>query len=734
MSESLEIYAFGEFVLDPAHRSLTGPAGPVTLSSRAFDILVLLAEHRERVVTKDEILRVVWRGTIVEENNLAVQISALRRALNPGGAGPSAIATIPGKGYRFVGQLEQPSARPAKDTDPQAYQPGPAAILPPAPAEPFEPPSKRAWWVIPAGLVGLLAALGLGLATLHHAAAPPPAANAEPPSLSLAVLPFRNLSGTSADDYLADAISDDLTTDLSHIPGSTVIARESSDMYRGHNQPTPEIGRALNVRYLLEGSLRRTEGRFSINAQLIEAATQGHVWAQRFAVPLDHLAEAQESIVRQLASALGVTLVDVEGQRSLREHGANPGAVDLFLRARSILDRSDTLESLTQAQALLEKAAAIEPDNADVASALGWLLLRKIRSFDDPSETEDHAEARRMVAKAMALAPNGPASLADQGLLLYADDKIDAARASYQAALSLDGNNVDARSGLALSLEHLARFPEAMQALAELLRIDPQSRRTKSWYYHMGFDSLMLGNPREALAWLIKSEAGDSDPRAGANRMGRVEWAKWLEIAASEQIGDHAGAKALYARAAAVWPNRTAWHLSTQMTHAQSLLPGNKLLFSALTAAGMPEYPPDTVDQRQAQVTPPASGAQPHGEFDLSPASIPGVNTIDTKALAAMMAAGAPLIVDVGEGAATPHGSLVTDMDPFSADEVARLKTSLPADGRPVVIMGNSAFGWKSYALASALHAAGMANIAWYRGGEEAWVRAGMPSEDRRSP
>jgi rhodanese-related sulfurtransferase len=148
----------------------------------------------------------------------------------------------------------------------------------------------------------------------------------------------------------------------------------------------------------------------------------------------------------------------------------------------------------------------------------------------------------------------------------------------------------------------------------------------------------------------------------------------------------------------------------------------------------MPEYPPDTVDQHQGQATPPASGAQPHGEFDLSPASIPGVNTVDTKALAAMMAAGAPLIVDVGEGAATPHGSLVTDMDPFSADEVARLKTTLPADGRPVVIMGNSAFGWKSYTLASALHEAGMANIAWYRGGEEAWVRAGMPSEDRRSP
>ena len=147
--------------------------------------------------------------------------------------------------------------------------------------------------------------------------------------LSVVVMPFRNLSGDASQDFLADAISDDLTTDLSKIPGSLVIARQSADSYRGRAVPAAEIGRALRVRYLLEGSLR-TEGRsVHINAQLIDTTTQAHLWAARFDTAPDKLGDARNAIVRRIASALDVVLSDTD---AASRPAQSADAEDLFLR------------------------------------------------------------------------------------------------------------------------------------------------------------------------------------------------------------------------------------------------------------------------------------------------------------------------------------------------------------------------------------------------------------------
>ena len=637
MSETLGMIAFGPFRLDADRRQLTCNGVPVTLSSRGFDILSLLAENRGRVVSKDEIMSHVWRGMIVEENNLAVQISALRRALAQGvhaqgralaqgaqaqasqaqaedlqiggssayesGGEAPVILTVPGHGYRFVARLHREAdgprgnalpATPA-DTPAAAQAPTPVAIPPTPHAAPHAAHTPQAapphaglqapLWrspVVMAALAACVVALA-GFELLRPAPPPPRAAQVlpPPPRLSVAVLPFRDLSDDRCCDYLADAISDDLTTELSLMPGSVVIARESADMFRNHPAPADAIGRSLHVRYLVEGSLRSVEGIFSINAQLIEAATGAHLWAERFTVPRAHLAEAQNAIVQRLASALGVKLVAIEGARSLQDHPENPDAMDLFLRARSVLDRSDTLDAMNQAQGFLEQALAKAPDDIDALGELGWLLPRKNTNFVTVHREADMAEARRVAAHAAALQPANPVVLSAQAALQLFDDDCTGAQRTFQAALDAQPNAVRALTGLAVCKFKLGHFADAMTDLAALLRIDPESPREKMRAYQMGFSALMLGDPKAALPWLYKSTAGEPLPAIGSTDTGS-SWKRLALIAALRLSGDRAASDALFSQYRSVWPNRSTWALEARSPAAFSAVPGFRHFLAAL--------------------------------------------------------------------------------------------------------------------------------------------------------
>ena len=750
VTELQSIVEFGPFRLDAQRRLLSRGSEPVALSSRGFDILALLVAERGRVVTKDEIMSQVWRGMIVEENNLAVQVSALRRALADGADGAQIIMTIPGQGYRFVApvtvsvlQETEPVPQPALIPDPD---PGSAT----APGFPPQPQARlRPWLLSGAALATVIVAAGL---LLRPGPAPPPAAAPDAkaaPRLSIAVLPFRDLSDDRCCDYLADAITDDLTTDLSHIPGSIVIARESSDAFRGHAQPTAAIGHALNVRYLLEGSLRAVENRFSINAQLIDAETGAHLWAERFEVPRDHLAEAQTTIVHRLASALGVTLVDIEGSASLRERAQNPDALDLFLRARSILDRSDTLEGMTEAQHLLEQAVAKRPGFTEAQAELAWLLPRKVSSLAYPTQLADLAEARATVADILDPPPGGASpgsgpgvalALAAKGALQYQDGHCAGAEATFQAALALEPDSIAAQTGLTVCAEALGRFPDAVAGLQALMRIDPESPRNKARAQQMGLALIMLNRPSDAALWLQRSMSGDPDPVPGANELGRLEWAHALMIAATEQSGDHAAAALLYRNYDHVWPYRTAWQLGSEFTHAQSQLPAFAPLLKAWARAGMPEF----ADEHANFGVVDSGTIAAHRAFEPTPLVLHEMPTIDTSALAALLhGAQPPRVIDFGSAAAVPAGAEASDADPLSTQDMEKLaqeiKSKHPlasgADGTiQLVIMGRGPFDWAGINGARQLQRHGVAGIAWYRGGEEAWVHAGQPATDHRMP
>jgi TolB-like protein len=705
----------------------------------------MLVAHRDRVVTKDELMTAVWRGTIVEENNLAVQISALRRALADSADASPVILTIPGQGYRFVGRIAESGPLPPEQP---TLAPALTAVSPPPSLAAAAPAPVRLSPLIPMWVnaaAALVALLGLGIKLLlvtGVGTAPEPPRPAAPPRLSIAVLPFRDLSDDRCCDYLADAISDDLTTDLSHIPGSVVIARESSDAFRGRAMQTADIGHALNVRYLLEGSLRGVEGQFSINAQLIEAATGAHLWAERFQVQRDHLADAQQQIVQRLASALGVTLVDIEGSASLREHSQNPDALDLFLRARSILDRSDTLDSMTEAQHLLEQAVAKQPGFIEAQAELAWLLPRKASSFAYPTQEADLAEARAALAEALkpgssanAAAPGTALALAAKGALQGKDGHCQDAEASFKAALAIAPDSIAAQTGQVVCQTALGRFDQVVAGLQRLMRLDPEGPRNKVRAQQMGFALLMLNRPADAITWLNQSIAGDPDPAPGADDFGRVEWSRLLLIAAYEMSGDNTTARRLYTDYATVWPYRTVWHLESELTRAQAHLPGAAALAVAWQRAGVPAF----ADEHAVPGGDPAAEPKAHRRLEPTPAQLPGVTTLDTPAVAASLhGAIPPKLIDFGFGAAVPAGAALSEADPLAQTDMDKLAAGIanqPGNGSSsVIVMGQGPFDWEGVNAAKALAARGVTKLAWYRGGEEAWAKAGMPAQDRRSP
>ena len=250
---------------------------------------------------------------------------------------------------------------------------------PPSAATPHAP--VRLWRLLAAaGLVAALFAAGgyvwrSGLAPrFMGAAAEDKLANA--PRLSIVVLPFENMSGDKEQDYFADGITDDLTTDLSHLQDSFVISRGTAFTYKGKPIDAKQIGSELGVRYVLEGSVRRLGEKIEVNAQLISTETGAHVWADRFEGERSKLGELQVEVVSRLANSLGVELVKAEALRSMRERPSNPDAVDLAMRARPKQFRGLPAQGdqLNDAMTLSERALALDPQNeramVDLANAL----------------------------------------------------------------------------------------------------------------------------------------------------------------------------------------------------------------------------------------------------------------------------------------------------------------------------------------------------------------------------
>ena len=387
---SKDVVSFGPFSLDPRRRLLLKDGAPVVVGARTLDTLIALVARPHEAISKRELMAVVWPDITVEEGSLRVQIAALRKTLGDGKCGARYITTLAGRGYCFVAPITR-----VRDHGSE------------------------------------------------HAAATKPAL-ALPDKPSVAVLAFQNMSGDPDQEYFADGMVEEIITALSRIRWLFVIARNSSFTYKGQAIDVKQVGRELGVRYVLEGSVRKAGGRVRIAAQLIDAISGPHIWADRFDGLLEDVFELQDKVASSVAGAIEPALQAVETARSVSRPTNDLTAYDLYLRAwHNVL--SYDKGRIDQALDLLEEATARDPGyGAALALAAYCHQQLQISGWVEDREA-NRRTAIDLARRGVQVATDDPTALGQAALVLgYFGEDIDAALAMIDRALALNPSSARA--------------------------------------------------------------------------------------------------------------------------------------------------------------------------------------------------------------------------------------------------------------------------------------------------
>jgi adenylate cyclase len=336
-----------------------------------------------------------------------------------------------------------------------------------------------------------------------------PVSSSSPSSLSIVVLPFVNLSNDPEQDYFADGITEDLTTDLSRISGSFVIARNTAFTYKGRPIDAKQVGQELGVRYILEGSVRWAGHRVRINVQLIEADKGGHVWAERFDANLSNLAEAQDEITVRLAQTLSLELIEDVGRRIEHQRPVDLDARDLVMRGRALFNRPYSAETLGEAQEAYE--AALEKDSKSIDAKIGIasVLLTKIANAWSSSREGDATRAEKLLVEALERNANNASARSMMGLLRRLQDRLTESRMEWETAIALDPNNVAAIRQLGYTWMHLGEPEKAIPLIEKGIRLSPHDAGIPGAYQVLGLCCLLLGNLKQAIHYSRRSRAGN---------------------------------------------------------------------------------------------------------------------------------------------------------------------------------------------------------------------------------
>jgi TolB-like protein/DNA-binding winged helix-turn-helix (wHTH) protein len=513
------IFLFEGFRLDRhagilLQRREDGTFAPMVLGSRALDVLYVLVERAGDLVSRDEFMAAVWPATAVEDANLNMQIAALRRVLDEERADGSCIQTIPGRGYRFAAPVTRvesstplasgsPSGNGAGD--PTAELPGPPIPAAPRNTPPFAPPRELKWlWRGSLALVGGALCLLTAVVTASNWHLSPLGGARPAPRLSIVVLPFANLSGDPEQQYFADGVTEDLTIDLSRIADSFVISRNTAFTYKDKPVNARQTGRELGVRYLLEGSVQRSGQQVRVNAQLIDAETDAHVWAERFERDTSDLFALQDEITSRIAVALNFALIGAEAARP----AANPDALDYILRGRAAMNRPPTRENYVEAIGFFKHALMLDPRSVDAQSWLATALVRRVIDQMSDSAAADIARAQGLIGQALAASPSSPFAHFAKGDLLVAQRQFAEAIPEYETVLAADRNSVDALAIIGRQKINIGMIDEAIPLVEQAIRHSPRDPRWIGiWYLWIGQAHLLQSRTDEAILWFEKAHS-----------------------------------------------------------------------------------------------------------------------------------------------------------------------------------------------------------------------------------
>jgi TolB-like protein len=317
------------------------------------------------------------------------------------------------------------------------------------------------------------------------------------PRLSIVVLPFINLGNDPEQQYFADGITGDLTTDLSRIPDMLVISRYTAFTYRDKPIDTKQIGRELGVRYTLEGEVRRSGNRVRVTAQLIDAETDAHLWAERFDGDAGDLFALQDEITHRIAVALDLELVDAAAARPVER----PDTRDYILRGRAARLKPPSRESRAEAVALFERALALDQDSVAAQSWLAIELSARILDFMTDTAAADIVRAERLADRALAASPRGSVAHFAKGQVLRAQDRYDEAIPEYETVIALNRNWANAHSHLGWCKFVTGSIAELIPAQERAIRLSPRDPQIGLFYFWIGFAHLLQSRLDEAIVW-----------------------------------------------------------------------------------------------------------------------------------------------------------------------------------------------------------------------------------------
>jgi len=540
------IYEFGSFRLDPTRRLLRRKGETVPLAPKALETLVVLVRHRDRVLEKDQLLKAVWPDTVVEEGNLTVNISLLRKALGDDPGAHRYIVTVPGRGYQFVASVREvpseieasenvstflPEAAGAAIGVPEtgsipgansieaevtAHSPvhgeqlADSALIAPA-GSPYVGTRRLLWAAVVA--MGLVAVVSASV-WMTRPARPATGSGVK----SLAVLPFKPLVSEARDEYLELGMADALITKLSKLQQLTVRPTESILNYTSPGQDLQAAGRRLGVDAVVTGGIQHTGDQLRVTVQLVRAADGSALWAERFDAPWSDVFAMQDAISEQVARALALRLTNTERDLLVKRDTDNPAAYREYLIGRHFWSRRDR-EAVKKGVQHFEKAVELDPGYALAHAALADSYVLSVTTRE-LSPKEAHPRARAAAVKALQLNPvlaEAHSTLAVVSLY-YDWDWVSAERA-FKHAIDLKPDDATAHQRYALALSLRGRFDDALREIRLARDLDPVSPIINT---NVGYTLYWARRYQEAIVELRKALAFDPGFSATHGNLARV--------------------------------------------------------------------------------------------------------------------------------------------------------------------------------------------------------------------